>query len=68
MASLGTICPGYLHWEGPMDFHGPSGAFGLGTLTHFLPWGGGTGSEGLCMVVDGAGRGPRAGASLEPSW
>ena len=68
VASLGAICPGYLHWEGPMDFHGPSGAFGLGTLTHFLPWGGGAGSEGLCMVVDGAGRGPRAGASLEPSW
>ena len=44
--------------RGQWTFTGQGGAFGLGTLTHFLPWGGGGGSEGLCMVVDGAGRGP----------
>lgn len=65
VASLGAICLRYLHWEGPMDFHGPSGAFGLWTLAHLLPWGGGGGSEGLCTVVNGVGRGP---CGVGPPW
>ena len=39
VASLGAICPGYLHWEGPMDFHRPRGGLWSWDLNPLLALG-----------------------------